>query len=100
MDEQQRDEIAAFRWQLIAPVVAADVTRLERRRILQQIARQHHQIPHSDKARVSVRTLERWIAAYRQAGFDGLKREVRADARKGRVSIRWTALSRHDFGLG
>ncbi|MFS8639983.1 MAG: helix-turn-helix domain containing protein [Symbiobacteriaceae bacterium] len=29
-------------------------------------------MPHSDKTRVSVRTLERWIAAYRQAGFDGL----------------------------
>lgn len=85
MDEQQRDEIAAFRWQLIAPVVAGDLTRLERRRLLQQIARQRHEIPHSDKTRVSVRTLERWIAAYRQAGFDGLKPKARDDAQRGRV---------------
>mgnify|MGYP000011448658 FL=1 len=85
MDEQQRDEIAAFRWQLIAPLVAEDLTRLERRRLLQQIARQRHEIPHSDKTRVSVRTLERWSAAYREAGFDGLKPKVRDDAQRGRV---------------
>jgi len=85
MDEQQREEIAAFRWQLIAPVVAEEVTRLERRRILKQQARQRHEIPHSDKARVSVRSLERWIAAYREDGFDGLKPKVRDDVQKGRV---------------
>lgn len=85
MDEQHREEIAAFRWQLIAPVVTQELGRLERRRVLQQVARQHYQIPHSDKTRVSIRTLERWIAAYQGHGFEGLKPRVRADAQTGRV---------------
>lgn len=85
MDEQQRDEIAAFRWQLIAPVVTEELPRLERRRLLQQLARKRYEIPYSDKTGVSIRSLERWIAAYRQHGFDGLKPKVRDDAQKGRV---------------
>lgn len=85
MDEQHREEMAAFRWQLIAPVVTQPLARLERRRLLEQLARQRYEIPHSDKTRVSVRTLERWIAAYKRHGFDGLKPKPRADARIGRV---------------
>ncbi|MBM3459301.1 MAG: DDE-type integrase/transposase/recombinase, partial [Armatimonadetes bacterium] len=84
MDDTHREEIATFRWNLIAPVMTQNLTRLEQRRLLQDLARQSQSIPHSDKTRVSVRTLERWIAAYRRCGFAGLKPKIRTDTGEGR----------------
>lgn len=85
MDEQRLDEIAAFRWSIIAPVLAPDVTPAQRQRQLRQIARQSHEIPYSTKKQIGLRTLHRWVAQYLQHGFRGLKPQTRSDANKGRV---------------
>lgn len=85
MDEQQREEIATFRWSLIAPVLTQNLSPSERQRLLREIAGHPHEIPSSDKTRVGLRTLQRWVQAYRQHGFEGLKPHTRADADQGRA---------------
>jgi len=50
------------------------------KRVLVEIAAESYTIPGSHKTRVSMRTLERWIAHYRRGGWDALKPQPRPKA--------------------
>lgn len=73
-EEIKAQEIANFRFGLIAPIVSrSDLAPGEQRQLLEEIASRSYDIPYSSKTTVSIRTLERYLAAYRKYGLDGLK---------------------------
>ncbi|MFZ3131239.1 MAG: integrase, partial [Desulfosporosinus sp.] len=73
------EQVAAFRYGLIAPIVSRQTPMIpgELKRQLVQIAALSHTIPGSHKTKVSVRTLERFMANYRKEGWEGLKPKKR-----------------------
>lgn len=77
MNETTRNEIAAFRFGLIASVVQRQLQPGERYALLREIAKQRYTIPGSEKNTVSIRTLERYLQAYEANGFEGLKPQLR-----------------------
>jgi len=74
MDFAVNEQIAAFRYGLIAPIVSRQTPMVpgELKRQLEQIATLSYTIPGSHKTQVSVRTLERFMASYRSEGWEGL----------------------------
>ena len=79
MDFGTDEQMAAFRYGLIAPIVSRQTPMIpgELKRQLEQIASLSYTIPGSHKNQVSVRTLERFMANYRKEGWDGLKPKKR-----------------------
>jgi putative transposase len=68
MNETIRNEIAAFRFGLIAPAVQRQLQPGERYALLREIAKQRYTIPGSERSTVSVRSLERYLQAYEENG--------------------------------
>lgn len=75
MDLSLQEQMAAFRYSLIAPIVSRQTPLApgELKAYLTQAASQVYHIPGSTKTRVSMRTLERWLSQYRKGEWDGLK---------------------------
>lgn len=87
MDPNLQEQTTAFRYSLIAPIVSRQTPMVpgELKAYLEQTAAQVYHIPGSNKSRVSVRTLERYISQYRKGEWDGLKPKGRI--RKMNLSI-------------
>ena len=79
LDETTREQIALFRYGLIADLIH----RAEGDRglyvLLREKAERHYQIPGSRRTRVAAETLRDWLAAYRRGGFDALRPQLRSD---------------------
>jgi len=75
MDSSLSEQIAAFRYSLIAPIVSRQTPMApgELKAYLERTASQTYHIPGSTKTKVSVRTLERYLSQYRKGEWDGLK---------------------------
>lgn len=75
MDLTLKDQVAAFRYSLIAPVVCRQTPLApgELKAYLEETSRQVFDIPGSTRGRVSIRTLERYLWLYRRGGYDALK---------------------------
>lgn len=75
MDSSLQEQMAAFRYSLIAPIVSRQTPLAsgELKAYLEQTAAQVYHIPSSTKTHVSVRTLERYLSQYRKGEWDGLK---------------------------
>lgn len=80
MESSFQEQIAAFRYSLIAPIVSRQTPLApgELKTYLAQAASQVYHIPGSTKTQVSVRTLERWLNQYRRGEWDGLKPKGRS----------------------
>lgn len=70
-----QDQMAAFRYSLIAPIVCRQTPLApgELKTYLEETSRQVFEIPGTTRGRVSVRTLERYLSLYRNGGYDTLK---------------------------
>lgn len=79
MDETKRQEIANFRYGLIAPIIHRKLKPGEQAALLREIAGHTYDIPGSAEKKVSIRTLERYVQAYRTGGWEALKPSPRAD---------------------
>jgi transposase len=80
MNEDQREEIALFRYGMILPFLSPD--KLDwglKGELRRRLAQEHLNIPHSKKHGVCEDTLRKWLAAYKAKGFDGLKPQPRSD---------------------
>jgi putative transposase len=90
-DDEQRIERALFRYRLIADAIEAPAS--ARGPLLRAVADEEHSGPGGRRVRVSLRTLERWVARYQSHKLAGLMRAPRRD--KGAVrSIPTAALER------
>jgi hypothetical protein len=86
MTEEQREAIALFRYGIILPFLSQE--KLEwgmKGEIRRRLASQGYDIPHSSKHTIDEETIRKWVKAYRQKGFDGLKPKTRTDAGKMRT---------------
>ena len=70
MDRAQ--EIGLFRWQIIGEATDVSLSARERGRLVCALAEREHLAPDGRRVRVARNTLDRWIRAYREGGFDGL----------------------------
>ncbi len=80
MQEKDRENIALFRYGLIAPLLNGQVN--SRKDYLAEICSQVHQVPYWGPKEYSPKAIEEWLRFYRREGFDGLKPKPRSD--KGR----------------
>lgn len=78
MDEKTRNELALFRFSLIAPLVNKTVTETAKD-YLERVCAQPYQIPGMGLKELSPNTLKRWLSDYRRYGLEGLKRKPRND---------------------
>jgi putative transposase len=87
MDRVLQEQIAAFRYSLIAPIVSRQTPMVtgELKAYLERTAAQNYHIPGSAKTRVSVRSLERYLSLYRKGEWDALKPQGRQN--KGNTRI-------------
>lgn len=79
MPDQSDEQVALFRFAVIAACVSSRLTPAERGRMVRELSLIAH--PHPDgAARVYSRgTIDRWIRAYRSGGLEALRPERRAD---------------------
>ena len=87
MDQHISEQVAAFRYSLIAPIVSRQTPLCpgEIKAILTEIAEKNYAIPGSQRGRVSFRSLERYLSNYRRQGWEGLKPRPRQN--KGNFKI-------------
>lgn len=76
--EERRTEIALFRYTLILPLVR-EPSAQARQQMRRNLAAVVYDLPHTPRRKISVSTLRRWEARYRQGGFEALKPQPRAD---------------------
>jgi len=96
MTEQQKKEVAVFRYGLIAEFVGATrLDRGEREALLREKCARKWQIPHSGRTRVSRSTLIRWITRYLEQGrqLEALYPQNRDDQGKTRAIDEETGLA-------
>jgi putative transposase len=65
-------EIGLFRWQIVGEATDMSLSARERGRLVRALAQREHLAPDGRRVRVARNTLDRWIRAYREGGFDGL----------------------------
>jgi len=79
MNEQQRQAIANFRYGLIAPLVSRKLEAGEQMTLMRGIVSHTYEAPDGQEKKISLRTLERYVQAYRSKGWDALLPSIRAD---------------------
>lgn len=88
MDEAKKREVATFRFGVISDlVVAHQLERGERERLLQEKAERQWGIPYSRRTRISVSTMATWIRQYLRSGgkLESLYPQGRGDRGQSRV---------------
>jgi putative transposase len=76
MNEKTREQIALFRYGLIAPLLNGQV---ESKEYLEELEGKVHSIPKYGERKVAPKTIQEWLLRYRRGGFDGLKPKKRSD---------------------
>ncbi len=85
-DTELRQQVALFRYGLIAEFVHQSLAKPGLYARLQEKSMQEYQIPGSRRTRVAAETLRDWIKRYRhQGGFDALLPKPRADRNQSRT---------------
>jgi len=69
---QHAQTIALWRWSLAEPAMDPALTSRQRGAVVRQLAAVEHKGPSGTVVPVSRRTLDRWIVARREGGFDAL----------------------------
>lgn len=70
MDRAQK--IGLFRWQVVGEATDVSLSARERGRLVRALVEREHLDPDGRWVRVGRNTLDRWIRAYREGGFDAL----------------------------
>lgn len=78
MDEKTRNELALFRFSLIAPLLNGMVSG-SAKDYLEGVCAKPYQIPGVGFRELSPNTVRRWLSDYRRFGLEGLKRKSRSD---------------------
>jgi len=78
VDDKTINELALFRFSLIAPLINGTVTG-SAKDYLEGICGRPHQIPGTGCRELSPNTVRRWLSDYRRYGLEGLKRKPRND---------------------
>lgn len=76
MNEKNREQVALFRYGLIAPLLNGHVDSKEYFKGLEE---KIHSIPHYGERKVAENTIKEWLLHYRRNGFEALKPKKRMD---------------------
>lgn len=76
MNEKTREEIALFRYGLIAPLLNGQ---MKPKTYYEEMEGKIHAIPYYGERKVAVKTMQEWLLHYRRNGFDALKPKKRSD---------------------
>ncbi|MCU6480447.1 DDE-type integrase/transposase/recombinase, partial [Arthrobacter sp. A2-55] len=78
MRKEHREKIALFRYQVIRAAADPSLSTRQRGPLVKEIAATEHLWPFGGTRRYSRETLDRWIKAWRDGGFDALKPDERS----------------------
>ena len=70
--QDRAQEIGLFRWRVVGEAVDPSLSARERGMLVRSLAAREHLGPDGRWVRVSRNTLDRWIRAYREGGFEAL----------------------------
>jgi len=76
MNEKQREQVALFRYGLIAPLLNGQV---EAKEYLARISEKTHHMPYYGERKIAEKTIREWWLHYRRDGFERLKPKKRTD---------------------
>lgn len=76
MNEKLREQVALFRYGLIAPLLNGQVDTKE---YFRELEGKVHSIPYYGERKVAEKTVKEWLLHYRRNGFEALKPKKRAD---------------------
>lgn len=76
MTEKEREQVALFRYGLIAPLLNGQV---DPKDYLDGLAGKVHSIPHYGERKIAAKTVKEWQLNYRRNGFEALKPKRRGD---------------------
>jgi putative transposase len=79
MAHEPAEELALWRYHLIAEALGRRLGGKERGIIVRRIAGTEHLGPDGDPRSVSRNTIDRWVRAYRERGLAGLRNRPRSD---------------------
>jgi transposase InsO family protein len=79
MTNQDIDDIALFRYNLVIPLINNDFPDQNKTAYMRRIAETERQFPNGSRGYVQMGTLRDWAAKYRKSGFSGLKPQQRKD---------------------
>jgi putative transposase len=85
LDETTREQMALFRYGLIADLVQRHEDEKGLYRLLHEKAQRQYVIPGSQRTRVAVETIRDWLQAFRRGGFEALRPQVRSDQGRARA---------------
>mgnify|MGYP002408655801 CR=1 FL=1 len=78
MDDKLRNEIALFKFSLIAPVINGSLNE-PLKEYLEKVCVKTYEVPGKGPRELSPKTIRQWLYAYQRYGIDGLKRKPRND---------------------
>ena len=84
------EQIALFRYRVIAEVLSDRLSPAERGLLVRELAARAHELPDGSRKQFSRTTLDRWIRAYRESELAGLYLWGKPPS----VSSNWRLLSR------
>lgn len=73
------DEIAGFRYALIAELTNPNLAREEKQRLIREKASRQYIIPYSQKTTITATTIRNWLRSFNARGREGLKPQTRRD---------------------
>lgn len=76
MNEKDREQVALFRYGLIAPLFNGQVNPKE---YLQELEDKIHSVPYYGERKIAIKTIQEWLLHYRRNGFEALKPKKRGD---------------------
>ncbi|PLR76756.1 IS481 family transposase, partial [Bacillus sp. V3-13] len=76
MNEREREQVALFRYGLIAPLLNDQVDTKE---YLKEVEGKFHSIPYYGERKIAAKTVQEWLLHYRRHGFEALMPKKRAD---------------------
>ena len=85
MPDHDPQQVALFRYQVIAPLISLSGPRGTLKREMERIAAQTHPHPRRGPTQYRLGTIEEWLYLYKREGFDGLLPLPRRDRGHSRV---------------
>lgn len=83
-DTRKQEDIALFRFGVIAPLIQRGYCRSEKKQIMKQICSQEWLEPSGKRRKIPLGTIRDWLRKYRNEGFEGLYPRKRSDRGKSR----------------
>lgn len=84
MENKEKQDMALFRFSLIAPLVNETYESASKNHFFREVASKTHTLPDGSITKVSSGTIKKWFLKYKHGGFDSLIPKSRKDASKPR----------------